>query len=655
MAVAAGGKGDCCPKSFIVPVFLKKTLFFPKIPPTVRELEVVRGRVKECKARVEDVIEASICAQGVAEAVSKGDMDAAATFIGKYRALNADERILEPDVQRVLKNATLDVASALRTQLASASAAAIATDDSKSEVSRIAGLLAAVGCEREARSAYCGWVKKRAETAARARRLLAEKEIEAQSGTAAEGKRPSAWATALAELLEGAAGEMAKRLPEALDKLGYNAAVWCCYALQDGAGMEAAKVIGHFRSSIQGREEHNLDAVALMCSRVALWKRFASTRLAQLAVPQPAPKPLEEDGVDLEELGGGRKFVDTVLNELVAQYVGLEEKFMVSTVQKAIEMDETDEQSLTGKMVDYVFFVLQKGCHRGVSTLSGDAACAILNIANTCLDSFLQVQQQLIQDTALDASQVVATGPTSGKTKKIPYAVPLNNVAQSGDFVLRLRKEIELAARKHFAGQDKDLAKLEVCWAELLQTSTTFRNALNANLKQVAGTLDPSVREIGDYGSTVSYTLSEKEYSARQLDDDDSWPYRMQRATETAFAPFRSALLPVCWEVLSRALAMGIASRLERLVLSKRYNALGALQMSRDISIASHAITLLCPSGRAEVARLNQMCITIGVENCQDLEELATGSSWRLTPGETRRLLARRVEFTAEQIASVKL
>ena len=35
--------------------------------------------------------------------------------------------------------------------------------------------------------------------------------------------------------------------------------------------------------------------------------------------------------------------------------------------------------------------------------------------------------------------------------------------------------------------------------------------------------------------------------------------------------------------------------------------------------------------------------------------ELASGPQWRLTPGETRRLLARRVDFKPEEIAAVKL
>ncbi len=42
----------------------------------------------------------------------------------------------------------------------------------------------------------------------------------------------------------------------------------------------AARVIAGFRQCINGREEQQLDTMSLMCSRIALWRRFCSTRFA---------------------------------------------------------------------------------------------------------------------------------------------------------------------------------------------------------------------------------------------------------------------------------------------------------------------------------------------------------------------------------------
>lgn len=215
-----------------------------------------------------------------------------------------------------------------------------------------------------------------------------------------EAKLPALWATALSETLETAAGEMAKRLPEVLGHLGPAAAVWTSRALQDGVGVEAARALASFRSALGSDPERHLDSMSLMCSRVALWGRFCAARLESVVgADAVAAATAEADTapIDVDDLGGGRRALDTALTELVAQYVALEERFLLATAQKAIQMDEADADSRTGKMVDYVFFVLQKSCHRAVNSLSGDAACATVNIANALLDSFLQVQQQMLQ------------------------------------------------------------------------------------------------------------------------------------------------------------------------------------------------------------------------------------------------------------------
>src|SRR4051812_7337458 len=114
-------------------------------------------------------------------------------------------------------------------------------------------------------------------------------------------------------------------------------------------------------------------------------------------------------------------------------------------------------------------------------------------------------------------------------------------------------------------------------------------------------------------------------------------------------------MLPACWDSLSKSVALALVARLERSVLAKKYNALGALQLSRDVARVTHAVIAMCPQARADVSRLNQMCVTLSVENCGDVQELAAGPQWRLTPGETRRLLARRVEFKAEEIERLQL
>lgn len=213
------------------------------------------------------------------------------------------------------------------------------------------------------------------------------------------------------------------------------------------------------------------------------------------------------DAIDVDELGGGRKSIDTALSELVTTYVTHEERYLVSTVQKAIEMDEADSDSPTSKMVDYVFFVLQKrfrASHRASRSLSrthermqwpsrrqqSGRRCGVrhrqycqlvpgLVSASAAADVAASGRQPFAQPTSIRMALSPHRRRLSKQTQqRIPYAVPLNNVAQSSEFVMRLRNELEAASQKHFAGQPRELAKLDVCWNELAQTSAAFKASL---------------------------------------------------------------------------------------------------------------------------------------------------------------------------------
>ena len=627
----------------------------------VKELDTIRERVREASKRVDDAMEGSRCISGVTLALAKNDLEGAASFIGKYRALN-----LEPSKQ--LEEATVTVKASLVSQLVSAETAALNASDplSVSEVARLASLLSAVGGERQARIRYADWVRRRTENTARARRLLVEKDVEISSGQSAQLK---IIANGLSDLFESAAGELTKRLPEATESLSSIMGVSVIYAIMDGAGLEAANLIQMYRkicdlsnlksqnsnagkTTLTKAEESRLaylDSVALICSRIFLWRRFCEEKL------QKQTKHHESFN---QESSGGQRALDTQVSEIVAEYVGLEERFLLSSVQKAIQMNDlnsnsnsdsdlnSDLQNESNTMVDYVFFVLQKGAHRAISTLSSDGASAVLNILIACLDSFLSVLEQMLSSAATKAYLPELSG-------QVPYATALNSLSISAEFVSRLKGELESSIKRHFAHNLQGMSKVETIFEELNEMAAQFRKAVVTNLQSVAETLAPSLRDVADEMSDSDYLIDEKQYSARQV--EEGWPRIVRKQTETLAIPFKKALLPACYEILSRSIVSSLAARLERQVLAKKFNALGALQLSRDISAVTHGLTALCPSARSDVARLSQMAVTLCVESPSDVHDLAAGPQWRLTPGETRRLLARRVEFAQQEIDAVAI
>jgi hypothetical protein len=61
---------------------------------------------------------------------------------------------------------------------------------------------------------------------------------------------------------------------------------------------------------------------------------------------------------------------------------------------------------------------------------------------------------------------------------------------------------------------------------------------------------------------------------------------------------------------------------------AKKYNALGALQFSRDLGALSQSLMAVNAHSRSDVARLNQMCIVLSLEKCSDIEGSKLQSSF---------------------------
>lgn len=198
---------------------------------------MVRERVREVVAHVDAALEAGKCEEGVKRALASSNMEDAARFIGRHRALKQQP---SPEMDAAVSV----VEKALSAQLQSAQNVGLTTSDPSNhavaEVARVAALLGALGAEREARSRYCAFVRKRVEASARARRLLSEKDVDAATG---EVKKLQVLSSALSELFESAAGEMMKRLPEATEHLGADVSVSVTRAIEDGVGADAAKLV----------------------------------------------------------------------------------------------------------------------------------------------------------------------------------------------------------------------------------------------------------------------------------------------------------------------------------------------------------------------------------------------------------------------------
>lgn len=109
----------------------------------------------------------------------------------------------------------------------------------------------------------------------------------------------------------------------------------------------------------------------------------------------------------------------------------------------------------------------------------------------------------------------------------------------------------------------------------------------------------------------------------------------------------------VVWDLVYRVVGRGVLSC--AFVWSVAYDTAPTTRSVR----ASHAVRSSQLSVRADFARLTQIASLLNLSKAAEVMdywgENAGQMTWRLTPGEVRKALSRRVDFTPAQIAALKL
>lgn len=63
----------------------------------------------------------------------------------------------------------------------------------------------------------------------------------------------------------------------------------------------------------------------------------------------------------------------------MGKYVSMEKYYMKESLQKAIQMDQFAEGSLTSSMIDDTFYILKKSRDRAVMSGNFNCVCAVIN------------------------------------------------------------------------------------------------------------------------------------------------------------------------------------------------------------------------------------------------------------------------------------
>ncbi|MCL7038188.1 hypothetical protein MKW94_005918 [Papaver nudicaule] len=331
-----------------------------------------------------------------------------------------------------------------------------------------------------------------------------------------------------------------------------------------------------------------------------------------------------------------------VVREITGFYVILEEFFMVENVRKAIKIDEHMPDSLTTSMVDDVFLILMSCCERAISTLSANSVLAILcGAMNLLSNEFQEALQHKLREPNLGAKLFLdGVGVQKAGTE---IATSLNNMDVSCEFAFPA---------------PSDRAKIESCLSELGETSTGFKQALNAGMKQLVSTVTPRIRPVLDFVGAVSYELSEAEYAENEM--NDPWVQKLLHAVETYATWLQPPMTSSNYDSFVHFIIDFVVKRLEVIMMQKKFSQLGSLQLDRDVrALVSHFSGMTQRTVRDKFSRLNQMAFILNLEKVSEIldfwGENAGPVTWKLTPAEVRRVLRSRVDFKPEAIAALIL
>lgn len=694
-----------------------------RVSSKIRRLDLAQSRAKSALERIEVVIDRSRAAAGVTKALDAGDYEAAAHCIGRYLDLSEESSnnnnsytvtdsttiAVETEQEQILSKARKQVEDAIKTKGNEASAAR-----DHAAVARFARLHAPLRLQQEGVELLVSYL--RTLIADRAKADYAEL---VDGETSSVGGSPE-YLGALTNLFKDVAAAISEHAEDVKESFGPDLTLAALYGMhaetdihgtrllqrymdhrklqrlcsqittqrRDGTGISSRSGGGTTggtssfsnTSTVEPRQiEPFLNEILLLCGRSEEYTQYLLSAMVGASAPAPLP-PARETALR----GGG---FHTTVRELGSYYLSLEEYFMEESVNKAIRIDEVQEDgSLTSSMVDDVFFVLMKAGRRAMGTGKAPSAVAILNQLNSVLVTIYRAAiagglQGAPSRLASGVASLLAAGSGSGggvvgttaTTRRIGFnknytvnaqlergvlyaAVALNNAEVSASYTVKLRQQLEDLAGAVFRDSDRERVKMVL--ADLSKTASGLQALATKAVEQTATALMPVLRGGLDDAAAADYSSADGGAGGV-----GNWPVAVLTAMQGLLEALQQLLTPTNQEAAIIGLMEAVARRLEAVILQKRYTLVGALQLERDLRML---VTGLSDSTREvnnarvreRFGRLTQLATVLASETAREVEEVwqeGKAAGWRLTESDVRAGLRQRVDMPSAAVASVRL
>ncbi|XP_015259094.1 PREDICTED: conserved oligomeric Golgi complex subunit 4 [Cyprinodon variegatus] len=670
----------------------------------VRQLDLAKTRLYNVIQRADDILDLKFCTDGVQTALRNEDYEQAAAHIHRY--LSLDQSVIELSRQGEERSAvdaslvTLQEAEQkLKVIVAEKLDEAVAKVD-LAQVERFFKIFPLLGLHQQGLARFGQYLCSQLASKAEENLLLAT------GGDVGEKRALLVFADTLTLLLEGIARVVETHQPIVETYYGPGHLYTLITHLQQECDRQAQKIVDTF---IKQRGYHNkfqvvqssmiksvpaeriepreldpvLSEVTLMNARAELYLRFLRRRIMADFEVGDAQSITQEHQQNLEKLIK-HCLLSTMIQELIGYYIPMEEYYMRESVNKAVTMDTYEKGQLTSSMVDDCFYIVKKCISRSLSSSNIDCLCAMINHANSLLETdfrevlYNRLRQGFPATTLQDIQRGVSSavslmqsslqqgkfntlGIESTENAKAAFLVTLNNVEVCSENITTLKRNLENDCSKLFSQGigSGEKAKIESCLSDLVSTSAKFKDLLQEGLTELNTTaVKPQVKPWISSFLSISHNIEEEEFN--DYEANDPWVQQLIVNLEQLMAEFKAALSPVIYDTLTSLMTSLISVELEKTVLKCSFSRLGGLQFDKELrSLVAYLTTVTTWTIRDKFARLTQMATILNLERVTEILDYWGPNSgpltWRLTPAEVRQVLALRIDFRSEDIKRLRL
>lgn len=657
-----------------------------KVAAKVRKLDAAKRCVVDVQSRVGDLLDLEGCAGGVAIALRQEDYETAAAHI--HRFLGMDQSLLLTSASANRNNSAsieswfdkLRTAEVQLSVLVEERFEEAVRRGDQASVDRFFKLFPLINRKQE------GLVKFSAFLCSKVRDL-GDQCLAGCDG----GSNSRAFGDAASRLFEGVATMVEVRQPLVETYYGPGHLVCVVTELVSEADRQTGRILEALRSYRQvhrlatqlnqnvvgdwAPDPRNLDGLLGECTflsaRADLFLRFMQRRVA--ADLSAADK---EDKIPEVERKLSRCQIACDVAVLVGQYTILEQFYLNSRFEAALSMSTTDTQDAGPKIssiVDDAFYIIKKSCSRAVSSASVDGVCAVINHAVNLIDTKLAnafqttLKQGFPAQGYMDISQAysalqtsLATGklnPSAADTERLreAFLTALNNAETSARHAASLADSLGKGMHRNLSSLgDTGGDKIKSCLEDLESASSRLKSVARFGVAQLSSTaIRPRVKTWLSSFSGANHDITEEELA---IAEGELFSDSLNMNASQLLIGFEPLLTPANHEAFTAALVTEVATAFEKAIMKGSFNRLGGLLLDREVRSVVAYLSAVCEGeGRARVTRLKQAATLLNLDNLEEVEEYSSGSAWKLSSSETKKILCLRIDLKNEEIRRLKL